>query len=534
MQPTGQAAGMAYEASLDDSSVRTSSRAGWGLVALDSAVVLGICIILATVFALHARWMLQNHDVDFSLVIARRILAGGRYMRDFVEANPPLIFFLDAPPALLAAPLGIDAYSAFSLSVCVLIAVSVALSWPIVAWCFQENPVGGRLFLLAYVAILALEPGYDFGQREHLSVILFCPGLFWFAARDIGRPSPITPVSVVIILLAAVAVLIKPFDLSIPAGMLALSAARHRSWRVLWDFPVAVFAAAAVLYAVVTVVAFPGFLPEVAVLRHVYFGWNRAWLTVLDSSRDTVTALSLAIVLTELAPIPPRHRIFLRYGCVASVLCLLMAFMQHKGWPYHFLQSREIALIVLAFVAASLLPMLATQRVRTPVLLAVVAVATVCLALRPLQEGLQITRSRFLARPLIHTLRQMAAGKRVLLLTAGYQMGFPALADVKVGAREPGQSLLPGTVKLELSARTPAQRATAEALRQLATSQLIEDLDRYQPEIVAVDKNHIKQGLPDDFDMLAFYDRDEAFRRVWADYRPTAKIEGWDLYQRVK
>jgi len=126
----------------------------------------------------------------------------------------------------------------------------------------------------------------------------------------------------------------------------------------------------------------------------------------------------------------------------------------------------------------------------------------------------------------------VAFGKSVLLLTAGYQFGFPSLAGVTVGAREPGQALLPGVVRLLAQAHTPAQQARADALRQLAVQQLVDDLDRYKPQIVAVDTNHIKQALPDDFDMLRFYDSDAGFRQAWSAYRPLEQIEGWDLYAR--
>src|ERR1700733_12749069 len=41
--------------------------------------VVGICLVVAVAFALHAFWVLPNHDNDWYLIAARRLLAGGRY-----------------------------------------------------------------------------------------------------------------------------------------------------------------------------------------------------------------------------------------------------------------------------------------------------------------------------------------------------------------------------------------------------------------------------------------------------------------------
>jgi len=524
---------MAHNVSLDDNRGGRISHVNWGLAVLDLAVVLGVGAALAATFALHSVWMLQNHDNDFDLEITRRILAGGAYMRDFVEVNPPLIFLMYIPAVVLAAPLELDGYTAFVLYVCCFIAVSAALSWPVIRWCFRGNPLGGRLFLLAYAGVLCFEPGYDFGQREHFIVILLCPGLFWFAARDMGRPSPITPAALAVILLAAMGLLIKPFYMLVALGMLLLRAGQNRSWRVLLDVPVYLFVAVTLVYAAVIILGFPGFLPEEMVVAQIYFAWNRAWMTVMDGSRDTVAALSLAVVLTELAPVPDRHQTLLRYCGVAGVTCLAMAFIQHKGWPYHYLPAREIALIMLAFVAASLLPTM--YRPRTAVLLATITVAVSVLMLRPVEEGLiTYPKARFLTRPLIQSLRQIATGDKVMLLTSGFQEGFPSLAEVKVGGRAPGQLLLPGTVKLLAAAHTPAQQARAEAFRHLTIAQAVEDLGHYQPKFVAVDRNKTKQALPDDYDILKFYESDEAFQHAWANYQLAKRIPGWDLYEQIK
>ncbi|MGH6754530.1 MAG: hypothetical protein ACREDP_20440, partial [Bradyrhizobium sp.] len=124
----------------------------------------------------------------------------------------------------------------------------------------------------------------------------------------------------------------------------------------------------------------------------------------------------------------------------------------------------------------------------------------------------------------------VAAGRKVMLLTSSLQEGFPSLAGVQLAARHPGQPMLPGTVKLE--AGSERDRIRASALRQVLIGLVLQDMRQYQPDIVAVDRNVDQPALPVDFDILAWFLVDPAFRRAWGGYRLVAQAPGWDFYER--
>jgi hypothetical protein len=498
----------------------------------DMATIAIIAVVILVAGWLHTATMLQNHDADWLMVAARRLLQGGRYITDFNEVTPPLILPLMAPPAALAAVTGIAPYTAFVWYVCLLIAASVVLVRPALRWCMADRPWAANLVLIGYATIVSLEPGYEFGQREHFFLLMFFPGALWFVAREAGRDAPMDRLDWTALVLAAIGVLIKPYYLLIPLALLLIRFYRLRTWRVLLDKPVFVFAVAAVVYGVMIVLLFPEYFREAALQKPIYFGWDRAWLTVLDASRDTISALALAIVLTELLALPRQLRQFLRLICVISVCCLVVALAQKKGWPYHLMPALELAACALTVIGVSLLGRLRppTTRTQSAVLLAVLGAQGIALCIRPWSEAQVFTRARFAERPLIHTLHDQFAGKSVLLLTSGLQFGFPSLAGVEMGSRHPGQPFLAGTVKLE--AGGPRERAVAAPLRQIGIDMTAEDLARYKPDVVAVDVNVVKQGLPDNFDMLGFYLSGPGFRAAWADYKLDESIPGWDLYTR--
>ena len=406
-------------------------------VGLDTANLIAagaIAVLLAATFVAHIYWFIPNHDNEWYLIATARMMAGGRYITDFMEPNPPLIMLLMIPPVVFARLTQLDPYTAFCLFVCLLIALSVLLSVPALRWLFAGDATGRRAALICYAVILCLHPAYQFGQREHLFVILFCPGLFWFAAREGGCRSPFGSAWVVITL-AAVAALIKPFYLLVPAILLVFSGFRQHSWRVLFDPVVAVFLAVTVLYGAVILLVFPEYLTEAAIQHQVYFGWDRSWMTVFDASRDAATVFCLAVLLVELMPASAATGHFLRTLYVGAATCLVLGVAQKKGWPYQLLPTVAIAGCALIFRLVMLRSMLfePRYRMRSAAVLLAMIIQLAYLAVEPWQETTTQTRARFRAEPLIATLRQIAAGRSVLLLTSGFQQGFPSMNSCPSG-----------------------------------------------------------------------------------------------------
>ena len=519
----------------NDAPASRASAATRGIAVL---VVLGIVGIVGAAFTLHAFLILQNHDNDWYLVVAQRLLAGGRYGRDFMEPNPPLIILLSVPPVLLAPLLHLPVYTAFVAYVCALILLSTSLAWRSLRWCMADQPVGAAVLLLCYTAILALQPGYDFGQREHLFVILFAPGLLWFAARDAGDTRPLSVSNGLAVVLAAIGVLIKPFVLLVPLMMLVLKAGHHRTWRVVLDGSVAVFLVVAVLYVALVLVAFPTYLPAAAIQQEVYFAWDRAWLTVFDEfppgndgvghggGPDRTDAAGAADAGTVPAGLGGGGN--LSVPCTVGKEGLdLSSAPDDRACGVHPGRSRDRpgAAPVVALSGAR------WGRVPAAVVCAAVLLEATALAIQPLDDAVFATRAKATATPLIATLRHSFNGKSLLVLTSGYQPGIPSLAGVSLAARAPSQLLLPGAVRL--AEGNAAQRKRAVEVRGLATNLLIEDLDRYHPDVVAVDRRPVKQSLPNNFDVLKFYQADPQFGQAWSDYRLAVSLNGWDLYART-
>ncbi len=503
-----------------------------GATAWDALTIAGILAIIALAAVLHFLRFAPNYDADWLLIASRRMLAGGHYLVDFDEISPPMILMLLAPVSAFAKATGLDAYTVFVVAVCLLVALCLWLSSPVVAWCLSDHPVGYRVALLGIAVVLALEPGFRFGQREHLIVLLVLPGIFWFAAREAGRPSPMDLRAGATFVLATIGLLIKPYYFLIPVAFLIVRWCRVRSWRAaLLDAPVTIIVAGALLFGLMVLLFFPEYLGEIRLENSTYGAWGANWRDVIDHFRDAIAALCILVLLSELVLSHAPARVVLRHLSLAVACALLIAIVQKKGWAYHMMPALEIAAIGLIIAAVLVFATTRADRVRTAAVAGALLLIGALIAMRPAFEAITNTRSSFGGDALIAALRQQATNQPVMLLTSGLQAGFPSLAHVELAARHPGQPMLPGTVKLENG--TAEDRRLGAALRHTMTELTVHDLEHFKPLFVAVDRNHIKQALPNDFDILAYFTADPAFSKAWSDYHLVTSVPGWDLYERA-
>jgi hypothetical protein len=501
------------------------------------AIVCGCGLIGLVAFWLSAFHVVPNHDNDWLLVAAGRMLDGGTFRIDFDESNPPLVIFVNILPVLLARLSGLAPYTAFSLYVSVLVLVSTALAARCIAGCLQGRPWPTALAVTGYAAILAFLPGYEFGQRDHLAIILCLPSLLWFALREADPTADALPrgaLLALVLALGAVGFLIRPFFAILPVILVASRLLRRRDWRLILDPMVLALAVSLALYAAAVILGYPEYFDEAAIHRQVYFAWNRPTLAVLSDSRDSVAVSCLAALLALLAPMRRQTRVALGQLVLAAGVLLAVGLVQRKGYAYHLLPATVTALLVALLVASGLLADLARGRAKRLAALAMLG-AIVCqcgfVFVRPATEFAYATQHRFMTTPLVSTLRRLVAGRSFLILTDGFQWGIPSMVGGRLAARAPSQTFLAGAVLLALG--NEHQQSQAAALRPVVVAQLVEDLDRLRPAIVALDLRARRQALPDGYDILGYYQEEPSFQRAWGAYRQVESAGGWDFYARI-
>jgi hypothetical protein len=483
-----------------------------------------------------------NGDVAAVLSFAERMVGGEHLYTDLIDVNPPLIFLLNWPAALLAAWTPLDGVQALLLF---LLAFSALVGW----LCLKLHPPRGpaeHVMMLALLPLVLLLAGYDFGQREQIMAAAALPYLF-LAERRVSGLHTSSAMVAGITLMAATGFALKPHFLAAPAlveAMVLLANSRRLGvLRALRDPVPWGLAAAWAGYMALIVLAFPAYFGEVVPLVWDYYvGLGHApwWQVVLTEQLFTATLMTLSLSLFVLWVGTGVFGWLPRLLSAAMLGGLAAAIVQHKGWSYHvtpiWMWGGLLCGVALSRAVDALLPRNLASRA-APLLATGACVALTLLVMRGgeapwrefnYREGAVGRLSAWLARE--------APEGRLLVLSPDIYPAYPALNYVenKPVLRFMSTWLLqavyatcpPGSAPY----RTPAQMNPAETylFNSVAT-----DFADSPPAAVLVSRD---AGIPwcggQAFDMIEYFTRQPLFAETWRHYRRKGEIDGYMLFER--
>ena len=314
------------------------SRIGWAAAAA----------AIALVGAIPALWGRPSPDVAWFFYLADRMLQGERLYRDVVEVNPPLIVWLNLPVAALARAAAVPAEMVYGAALLVLIGVSLALAARLLP---EEEPwrapgVRPVALLLGLVVLLPLA-GKDFGEREHLLLILTLPYTLLVIARAGGR-SPGRALALAVGVMAGVGFTLKPYFVPL---WLALEAylVRARPSPPPWRRPETVaVVGVGLLYGAAVLLFTPEYFDLARTFGGLYWSYLRGplWLTAFLGEGSALPLLALLAFAVLYRRDPGGH--VWRVLAIAVGAAVLSALLQGKGWRYHFYPAMGYGLLLLA------------------------------------------------------------------------------------------------------------------------------------------------------------------------------------------
>lgn len=482
-------------------------------------------IALLFVAQVAIRWTSEiNHDTGWYLYVAAGLLDGKTLYTDFVEVNPPLSMWLTVPPVAIARLTGLASDHALYIQQFLLTAISLLLAARYLR-AIPDLQSSSRLVMLCLMAFIMLfAPGPDFGQREHLMVLLFLPWLLLRMARASGfRPG--MPEAALIGIAAAVAVSIKPHSAVAVLMVEVVLLLRFRSVRLVLAVENLAALAFCIAYLAVIWLWATEFLSVVLPLgveAYVpYYG--RPASLLLERSSRTVFIIVITGALLWLSS--RGQRLLPAVLLAAAAGFLASYFLQAKGYFYHLLPAVAFA----SFAAAAACANILTAKSETPAsplarMLPVFMMAVVLfLTWKP-----QIYF--YAGQPFEQAIdRHKPGAKSVFIASTNVFQPFPMVVkrDLVWASRFPVQWLVPyvshhwgGTGALP-----------DDSIIQTALQSAVSDLDAYRPDIVFIDRrngqDYVKNGS---FDFLAFYGQDPRFAGIWAGYVKRGETAGFDVY----
>jgi hypothetical protein len=506
-----------------------------------------------------------NQDVAAVLSFSQRMLAGERLYVDLIDVNPPLVFLLNLPAALLAAWTPLDGVQALVVLLLLFSALAFCL-------CLRLNPPRGpaeRAMMFALLPLVLLLAGYDFGQREQIMAAAALPYLFLAERRIEGariglpgvgqvmaprgvhwQPSAGTPGWLMVTtctLLAAIGFALKPHFLAVPAlveAVVMLAAARRRGWASALRDPVPWgMAAFWVAYLALIAFGFPAYFGSVVPLVWDYYvglGGAPWWQVLLTPHLFTATLLTLTLVGLSIQAGAWMLGWLPRLLAAAMVGGLLAAIVQHKGWSYHvvpvWMWGGLLCGVMLSRTMDALVPARLSARM-APLLAAGTAVALALLVMR----GGEAPWREFNYREapvgrLAAWLEKEAPDGRLMVLSPNIYPAYPAL---NYAENQPVLRFMSTWLLQAVYTTCPTDGARFRAPAQMGPAErylfegVAQDFVQNRPVAVLVARDALIPWCAGQaFDMIAYFIRHPRFAAEWRHYRQTGEIDGFMLFER--
>jgi hypothetical protein len=486
-------------------------------------------LVLAGLFALAIALRLEvagNTDVGWLLIVGERVLDGQRLYADILETNPPIAVLVYLPGVLIARALGLRPETVTDGLVLTLAAASLVATVLMLRNSAALNGARRWPLLALAVAVETILPTHVFGQREHIALMAFAPGLAALVLR--GNRESIPPWAVGVAAFgAAVMLMFKPYFALALGGGIITAAIRARSWRVLFapeNIAAAVIVAA---YGVFIWLRYPEYFTLIyPLVRDVYLPLVVSWPELLMGSATMLwlTGVAFAVLLRRReSRAAGRHEKSLSalWVVLAGSLGFAAAFyLQRKGWAYQ--SYPMIALAIMALGLAILSGDTATPadrrlRVGGTIVLGVIFAAS-CLWFN----------ASFNVRDIDAPVARIKAHPKILMLSSEAVIGHPLVRNLNgtwvsrqqgLWVREFVRRLRQnGSVDLETDARLDFYVTRERAA-------LIEDFKKQPPDIVLVDNLSSDWG--------AWAQADAEISALLKPYALAQTVHGIDILRRL-
>ena len=489
---------------------------------------------------------LRSHagaDTGFLLDEAARVLGGAPLYAHIVDVNPPLIVGFNMTAVLCARFFGISEILAYRLGCIAAVFAGLALAVWLLRRLLPDEIVLRRGIVLLLVFVLFNLPGQDFGEREHLLLLLALPYLLLAAARAIGREIPASH-AVVIGLLAGAGLTIKPHFVLLwlaIEGYLRLTR-RVAPWAVTPETGViAVFLG---LFGIGMLIWAPAYLGLVRLLAGLYtrFQYVPFWQLMLTGRG---AALTLFAVLTWLAlRRHARHPGLLDVFALGALVSLIASAAQQKEFRYHFYPSFALALVLLGMVVrdAGGSPRNWARGVYRIVTVSVLATAVVAVLVQNAVSAMRLGKDaeQVHLERMLPVVRPLAAGHSVYVLSYHIGSAYPLInySGARSASRFPQLWLFPALYMDQLVGTGPLRYRSPDEMspsERFLNQAVFEDLRDERPRVLII-LQHARDLPVNGFrrlDYVEYFRRDPRIANLLDRYQLVTDLGDYLIYELI-
>jgi hypothetical protein len=485
-------------------------------------------IFVGLVFAFSFLMMLGfqlNHDTSWYLISTRWWIDGIPIYEEISELNPPLAFYLYAPPVFVAKILNVDPTLIARLYVFLIAGASIT-------WGHFLMQRDGRLtqsqltIMTTSVSIGFVVVSFgSFAQREHLMLLFSWP---YVVSLFVGDSVTSAKQKICIGIYAFLGLGLKPIFLLIPVLMSLARFAQSRKLASIFLLQNVMLLLAGGVYVVLSYILHPAYFSDIIPKTMMVYGAYKSELsTVFARSR---TPFVLFVMILAASYFSPKTRLSQYvYGMAAAVFAAFLFFnIQSKGWAYQMLPFR-VYLWLFATISVISLYSEAKQKISGIAFgLLIVLILLVPSLIRGPYSTLFIDglATHFQCKPGNRTYQVFGAN-----VSTGYPMANKAGALPAV--RTPTLWLFPGIIhRLTQNIDTQERDKLNHAL-DTYTESIIDDLLRVKPQVLFFDDRPLKQYFHEaPFDYIQHFLKYPRFVNIMTDYEYIDLFSEFKIYRR--
>ena len=286
-----------------------------------------------------------NWDVASLLYATKLLLAGGSYVNDIFTPNPPMILYLYTLPIIFSQLFNLNIVNVFSVYVYGLCTISIVMCYILIKGYFsnQDRHLLGIFMVILTISYMVL-PIYEFGNRDHLLLILSMPYLLTVVSRLKGNK--VDPRFAIIIgLFAGIGFAIKPQFL-ITLALIELYTMFFQRNILAWiRIETLVISAVLVTYAATTFLFHANFIYIIVpfLMRNYY---SAIGMSLSLISWYPPTLFCFMTVAFYLFVQQSKKNILFNILLIALIGFLFSIYLQRTLFYYHFIPALSIALLL--------------------------------------------------------------------------------------------------------------------------------------------------------------------------------------------
>lgn len=284
-----------------------------------------------------------NHDVALNYYYSRCVVEGQKPYIDFIDMNAPMIWYLFIPAYCIEKLFSFPPELVIRLFVTAIAVVHILLS---LRWYREESSFIDTVFIgLCLLTVIFMAFPYDFGQREHMIVVMTFPLLFALILKSPYKSSAFSLSLFYSSLSFILGIGIKPMYITLVIPLFADSYFRRKILKNC-SFTYG-FISGIVIISFIYLYHSIDYYNMLHFFSQTYFSYTINYLSLLDKKILIYLFISTGIYFTT----KKQNQYYRenRLMLFMALFSLIAVILQRKGFAYHYIPTLSYTTLSLVF-----------------------------------------------------------------------------------------------------------------------------------------------------------------------------------------